>query len=327
MPAATADIAVAATLPSGDTRVSAARWFASLSLHLLLFLAALGLGALAAGNWPVMFAAALLAAFATVQLGYHGHDFEHGQVAIGAHHRRACSLLLWNLLLGVSADWWRDKHGRHHRDTHVVGQDPDLYDLFVYEAAQFESLPPLRRWLAAHQHWWFWPLTSLARLHYYACSLRHAAGMSRERGRELGLLLAHHLLLVGTTAALLGWRALAFLLVMQLATGLYLGVVFGLNHLGMPHPAAVAPGRDWQAGHTRNVRGGPWLDYFMGGLNLQIEHHLHPNLSRRALRAIQPSVEAQCRLAGLRYERTGLLEGIVAVTASLRRVARECARR
>ena len=27
---------------------------------------------------------------------------------------------------------------------------------------------------------------------------------------------------------------------------------------------------------SRNVRGGLWMDFFLGGLNYQIEHHLFP---------------------------------------------------
>jgi fatty acid desaturase len=44
----------------------------------------------------------------------------------------------------------------------------------------------------------------------------------------------------------------------------------------------------------RNVRGNRLVDFLLGGLNYQIEHHLFPNMPRPNLRRAQPLVRALC---------------------------------
>jgi fatty acid desaturase len=49
-------------------------------------------------------------------------------------------------------------------------------------------------------------------------------------------------------------------------------------------------------------------DWFLGGLNYQIEHHLFPNMPRTNLRRSQPMIREYCELAGLPYVEEGLVE-------------------
>jgi fatty acid desaturase len=56
---------------------------------------------------------------------------------------------------------------------------------------------------------------------------------------------------------------------------------------------------------SRNVRGGRLVDFALGGLNYQIEHHLFPSLPRPSLRHARPLVREFCTQHGLPYcERT-----------------------
>jgi fatty acid desaturase len=57
---------------------------------------------------------------------------------------------------------------------------------------------------------------------------------------------------------------------------------------------------------SRNVRGNPVTDFFLGGLNYQIEHHLLPSLPRPHLRLARPLVRAHCARLGIPYTETGL---------------------
>jgi fatty acid desaturase len=59
---------------------------------------------------------------------------------------------------------------------------------------------------------------------------------------------------------------------------------------------------------SRNVRGGLWVDFALGGLNYQIEHHLFPSMPRPNLRRAQPLVRAYCAEHGVSYTEVGLLE-------------------
>ncbi|KAJ2509002.1 hypothetical protein GGI11_005965, partial [Coemansia sp. RSA 2049] len=46
---------------------------------------------------------------------------------------------------------------------------------------------------------------------------------------------------------------------------------------------------------TMDVACPRWLDWFHGGLQFQIEHHLFPRVPRHRLRELQPMVKALCR--------------------------------
>ncbi|WP_174768712.1 fatty acid desaturase family protein, partial [Cellulomonas biazotea] len=64
---------------------------------------------------------------------------------------------------------------------------------------------------------------------------------------------------------------------------------------------------------SRNVRGGRFVDLFMGGLNHQIEHHLFPSMPSPNLRRVQRTVRDFCAEHGVAYTETTMLRsyGIV----------------
>lgn len=106
-------------------------------------------------------------------------------------------------------------------------------------------------------------------------------------------------------------KAVVFALVHHALFGLHLGMAFAPNHKGMEMPDP--DGERW--GHlqrqvltSRNVRGGILTDWFLGGLNYQIEHHLFPSMPRPHLRLAQPMVRAHCKSLGMPYAETGLIE-------------------
>lgn len=52
---------------------------------------------------------------------------------------------------------------------------------------------------------------------------------------------------------------------------------------------------------TNNVSCPVWMDWFHGGLQYQIEHHLYPDLPRHHLRAASGYVKPMCEQLGIRY--------------------------
>jgi fatty acid desaturase len=59
---------------------------------------------------------------------------------------------------------------------------------------------------------------------------------------------------------------------------------------------------------SRNVRGGPLVDFALGGLNYQIEHHLFPGMPRPNLRHAQPIIRRFCHQHDLTYCETNLTD-------------------
>jgi fatty acid desaturase len=91
---------------------------------------------------------------------------------------------------------------------------------------------------------------------------------------------------------------------------MYLGCAFAPNHKGMPVLSADDD-TDFlrrQVITARNVRGGWLVDFLLGGLNYQIEHHLFPSMPRRSLRRAQLIIRAYCLQHGLPYVETGLFD-------------------
>ncbi len=71
--------------------------------------------------------------------------------------------------------------------------------------------------------------------------------------------------------------AVLFVVVHLALWGVYMGCSFAPNHKGMPTMTGESP--DFlrkQVLTSRNVRGGWFTDFLLGGLNYQIEHHLFP---------------------------------------------------
>jgi fatty acid desaturase len=103
--------------------------------------------------------------------------------------------------------------------------------------------------------------------------------------------------------------ALGFLVVHQGLFGLYLGCAFAPNHKGMP-TLTEADQLDFlrrQVLTSRNVRGSRFVDFLLGGLNYQIEHHLFPNMPRPNLRHAQPLIRTFCHDQGLPYTEASLV--------------------
>jgi fatty acid desaturase len=103
---------------------------------------------------------------------------------------------------------------------------------------------------------------------------------------------------------------LGFAVVHQALFGLYMGSVFAPNHKGM-----LTLDKDTQMDFlhqqvltSRNVVSHPFIDFWYGGLNYQIEHHLFPGLPRNKLRDAQKIIRPFCDKHQISYHETGFFE-------------------
>ncbi|QDY80530.1 acyl-CoA desaturase [Streptomyces qinzhouensis] len=307
-------------------------WYVRCIASHVLGIAAVVTGtALAGGSWWVLLLAPPLALF-SARAAFVGHDAGHSQITGNRRANRIIQLLHANVLLGMSQEWWNDKHNRHHANPNHLDKDPDVVaDILVFTRRQAVGRRGLRGLLTRHQAWLFFPLTTLEGIALKVHGLRGVLGKpgpfrtARARWTE-GALLLGHLALYATlllTTMPLG-RALLFALVHQMVLGLHLGMAFAPNHKGM-EMVDEETGKGW--GHlrrqvltSRNVRGGPLTDWLLGGLNHQIEHHLFPSMPRPHLRSAQPLVRAHCRALGLPYTETGAADSYRQALAHLHEV-------
>lgn len=303
-----------------------AAWYARSMVVNAAALTAVGAGLFAVGDtWWVLLLAPVLSVLCA-RTAFFGHDAGHAQITRNRTVARLIGLFHGNLLLGMSVNWWNDKHNRHHANPNHIDKDPDVAaDILVFTARQARFRAGFRRRLTRNQAWLFFPLTLLQGIAMKVYGFRDLRRQSlRERAVE-GPLLVMHLAGYVTlllTAMPLG-HALAFAALHQALFGLHLGMAFAPNHKGMEMPDP--DGDRW--GHlkrqvltSRNIRGGAVTDWFLGGLNHQIEHHLFPSMPRPHLRLARPLVRAHCHTAGMPYAETGFADSYRQVLRHMREV-------
>jgi fatty acid desaturase len=261
------------------------------------------------------------------QIAFLGHDAAHRQIFRSVRWNDWVSLVVADLLVGISYGWWRGKHNRHHANPNKEGADPDIASgaLALTPAAASRASGPVVRWLLSHQGWYFFPLTLLEGLSLHWDGIHRVTSRRpvERRWVEVAMLTTR---LGGLCVLLLvvlpPTKALAFLALQVGFFGLYLGSAFAPNHIGMP---LVSPRLRLDFLHrqvlvSRDIKGGLAVSVLMGGLNYQIEHHLFPSLARPNLRRVQPLVEAYCRAEGVPYTRTDLWTAYRQVVGHLNRV-------
>ena len=264
-------------------------------------------------SWWQLVTAAFLA-FVFAQTGFITHDAGHRQIFRTRRANQLVGLVAGNLAIGLVFGWWVDKHHRHHTHPNQEGLDPDIGgNNLAYTDGQVANRKTwFGRLVVRHQGWLFFPMLLLLAIDLRVTGVKALTRPGfRARVPEAVLFGTH---IVGYLAALVlvlsPVQALVFFVVHQGLLGLYLGSVFAPNHKGMPI-LARDDDSDFlrrQVLTSRNVRGGWALDFMLGGLNYQIEHHLFPHMPRPALRHAQPLVRAHCEENGLPYLETGLFD-------------------
>ena len=288
------------------------RWYAAkIGINLLLLAAGWVAFAVIGESWWQLLTAAYLSIVFT-QLAFVGHDAGHRQIFRSRRANDLVGLVHANLLVGISFDWWVGKHNRHHSNPNHEDLDPDIsITALAFTPDQASSKHGLVRLIARYQGWLFFPLLLLEAAHLHLASAKAIIRGGHGRANLLeGLLLLIHVAtyLAVVVLVLSPLQAVAFVVVQQGLFGLYLGCAFAPNHKGMP-TLTEADDMDFlrrQVLTSRNVAGSRLVDWVLGGLNYQIEHHLFPNMPRPNLRRAQPLIRAFCHQHGLPYAEASL---------------------
>ncbi|WP_087009004.1 fatty acid desaturase family protein [Brevibacterium yomogidense] len=301
-------------------------WFyALIGAGLILGFVACGVGFVLLGDsWFQLLIAAALGILFT-QVAFLAHEAAHRTILSSGRANDRLSIFFGGVV-GMSYSWWDSKHSRHHANPNKVSKDPDIapgvLSFVATDAAQAKG--PIR-WLQSYQGWLFFPLLTLEGLNLHVQGIRHlcSRGKVKHRWIELTLLaIRFPAYLIPLFMFLPLGMAFAFLGVQLAVFGVYMGASFAPNHKGMPvidHSVKL----DFfskQVRMSRNIRGGWWATWFMGGLNYQIEHHLFPSMPRRHLARTRRIVIEKCRELGVPYTETGLLQSYGIVIGYLNRV-------
>lgn len=270
------------------------------------------------GGWVAFFQVGdswwqlVLAVFFAVmfgQLSFIGHDAGHKQIfrtgrandAIGFWHGG---------MVGLSYSSWMRQHTAHHANPNHEDDDPDIHiPAIAFTPEQAESRRGFFRWMVKYQAIIFFPLLLLEGFSLHVSSVNALLNKDlRSRRMELCLLVGHFAAyLTAVFLVLSPLTGIIFILVHQCLWGVYMGCSFAPGHKGMP---IVPAGQKLdflrrQVLTTRNIRGGVWVDFTLGALNYQVEHHLFPSMPRPNLRRAQPIVREFCAQKGIEYSECG----------------------
>ena len=262
-------------------------------------------------NVWLQFLNAAYLAFVFSQIGFLGHDAGHRQIFNATWKNDLVMLLEGNLLIGMSYNWWMEKHNKHHSHPNQLDMDPDI-DIPFISFSQEDALTrryPLR-FIVKYQAFFFFFLLLFVGIELELNSFTYVV---RTRGKnwllEVGLLVVHYALYFGLIFTHLNlWQGIVFILIHQTLFGLYLGSTFAPNHKGMPiiEKASKMDFLRRQVLTARNVYSSPFNDYWYGGLNYQIEHHLFPSMPRKNLKEAQKTIRAFCRERCISYYETSM---------------------
>ena len=273
-------------------------------------------------NTWLLLAGAVVTAVLMTHVAYIGHDSGHRQVFATPRFNDYVSLGLMPFV-GFSGAWWRAAHNAHHANPNHEALDPNVrVPILAFSPEQWLAKTPKLKAVTRYQVLYYVPMIALEILGMHLTSLYFLATTRvRYRWAELAAMVAFFVLLGFALLSLMSpWQALAFFLVHELTKGLYLGAVFAPNHKGMELVDDVTNGGFlWrQITTTRNVRPSYFVDWLMGGLNYQVEHHLFPTIPRLRLRQTRLIVRAFCIEKGLPYYETSLWASYVEVFKTLR---------
>ena len=280
--------------------------------------------------WIQMLNAVFLALVFT-NLGFLGHDSGHRQIFVSAK-RNDWVLLTVGFLTGMTPSWWQDKHNTHHRAPNHIDIDGDIeVSLLAFTHEQALAMKGIGRLTVRYQAFLFYPMLALT-----SFSLLFGGIAYQLRKERMRYPIVEPVLVVAGLAAYLGliffflgpWHGALFIAVHRALGGIYMCSVFAPNHKGMPmlDEETEMDFLHKQTLTARNVTGSPLADFWYGGLNYQIEHHLFPNMPRNNLKKAQVIVRAFCQERGLPYHETGvwqsnkeILRFLHEVSAPLRR--------
>lgn len=292
----------------------------------------------------VILIAAVLMGLFWQQCGWLAHDFLHHQVFNFRPLNNAFGILIGNIFQGFSVSWWKNKHNHHHAVPNVTdapsGGDPDIATtpiLFWSEKLiEQENLEEFPRWMLRNQAILYWPIMCMARSSWLLQSMTYHIQKRNPYFTptwlfysELGGLAIHHFLYftllykIGVSSIV---NAILFQVVAQSMGGLFLSCVFTVGHNAMD----VLTEKEMrqvdfvrlQARTTRNVTPHWFTDWFCGGLNYQVEHHIFPSIPRHNLPTVAKMFRQFCHKHSVPYTSEGLIQGNKSVCAILEKISK-----
>jgi len=240
------------------------------------------------------------------------HDANHGALFKSRVLNEACCL--FDDLIGGSSLIWRHHHVvGHHLFTNHPSLDPDAHA--GLPLVKFHPSNPTS-WYHAYQHLYFVWLSSLFGFTYQfsdiSCYLSGKFGdiplqplSLRDRLEFWGGKIAFFSVFLIIPMYLHGWTYIFTWIVLELVGSLYLALTFAISHNTPEIDQLDQNAKDWaelQIRQSSNWGTDSWFaNFFTGGLNQQIEHHLFPGVAHRHYPELSKIVKKKCEERNIPY--------------------------
>ena len=185
---------------------------------------------------------------------------------------------------------------------------------------------PVARFLISYQHFTYYPVMMVGRVNLFIQTFLLLFTRRNVPNRALNIM---GILVFWTWFPLLvsclpSWSERVMFVLASFAVTSLQHIQFTLNHFSGDTYLGKPTSNDWfekQAAGTLDISCSTWMDWYFGGLQFQLEHHLFPRLPRCQLRTIAPTVKELCKKHNLPYRSLSFWEANVSTIRTLRTAA------
>ncbi len=248
------------------------------------------------------------------------HDAVHGSYSHNEWLNKQLGRTIY--LVGNSVFTWRMQHNVfHHAYTNIEGFDDDIAGAKIMRLSQHAPLLKIHRFQHIHAFFFYGFLTIAKILKDFvqlwqfqkAGVIENRINVKKEYAKMVIVKVVYLFVTIGLPILITPfswWQVLLGFFIMHWTAGSILSTIFQMAHIveGAEQFQANENGvieQDWAvhellttANFARNNR---FLNWYIGGLNFQIEHHLFPKICHIHYRKISPIVEKTAREFGIPY--------------------------
>jgi len=230
--------------------------------------------------------------------GFVQHHAGHLAVSGEPRYDFVIAAFFESVLKGGSNRWWRNRHNKHHAMPNSIDHDGDLRTtpFFAWDDILVKKVPTV---LLRVQHLLFVPMLAMYVPVFFVTTKLFV--FRRRNWDELGLIILHFYF---SSAFFTNWvDFMTFYWIGYALQGVYLGIMFGVSHFSMPRVDNEATDwMEWQLHTTCNWGGKSLISAYVSGfLNVQIEHHIAPQMSVEMIQHIMDDVKTYAEAHHLPY--------------------------
>ncbi|KAI3388770.1 hypothetical protein SNEBB_011004 [Seison nebaliae] len=271
-------------------------------------------------NYLFQLFGAVIMAFFFQQCGFIMHEFHHTQIFRQKKYDWIFGVFFGAGGFGISSHWWKEEHDVHHSLTNVIGlkerfADPQMWETCFVQNEKifglFKITDAFQRLLIRYQHWLFVPIvTFIGRFEIVTDSFKRERRVSEWIGCIVHWTWMIYLLSFLPSVKL----AIVFYLVMASTEGIFHFELI-LSHYAKSFAFVdnLINNDSWyvfQTASNLNLITWRFMDWFYGGLNFHIEHHLFPKMARNKMRTASPIIKEVMMKHGVYYEEMTLCESL-----------------